>query len=303
MENDYQVSEEVRKLWAKEMEIYLYFKEFCQKHGFRHYATGGTALGAVRHKGFIPWDDDMDFTMPHEDYQRFLELGSKELTYPYYLSCHISDPVYGGITCCRLRRLDTVGCSQWEYENIVLSGDTDYKLGIWIDVLPLSYIPEDEATRAVQKEQIMDVWKAVRGFSALKAIEEGRTNYKPEYAGYIDTYKRYSEKYSLRELKQLYLDLCGQNKEPTKYIGVTAFRTFAPNLIWKTEWFDSTLEMPFEDITVTMPAGYEEMLTAQYGDWRTPVRNAAYHEMYYFDADRPYSEALEGLMKKEGNTK
>lgn len=214
MEENYPVTEEVRKLWAKEIEIYLHFKEFCDRHGLRYYALGGTALGAVRHKGFIPWDDDMDFGMPHEDYQRFLEIGSKEFAAPYYLACHISDPIYGGITNSRLRRLDTTGCSQWEYENIVRSGDTGYKLGIWIDILSLSYVPEDEETRVKQKEQIMDVWKAVRGYSALKAMEEGRDNYNHDYEKYIDIFRKYSEKYTLGEMKQLYLDLCGQKESP-----------------------------------------------------------------------------------------
>ncbi len=304
MEIEHTVTEEVRKLWAKEMEIYLYFRDFCKKHGLRFWAVGGTALGAARHNGFIPWDDDMDFAMLHEDYQRFIEIGAKEFKEPYYLSCHLTDPVYGGITCCRFRRTDTFGCSQWEYENIVKSGNTSYKLGVWIDVLPLSYIPEDEDTRAVQKQQIMDVWKAVRGFSALNAINEGRDNFNHEYEKYIPIYKRYSEQYTLQEIKQLYLDLCGQNKSPTKYIGVTAFRTFAPNLIWNTEWFDGHVDFPFENITVPMPVGWEQMLSKQYGDWHIPVRNAAYHEIFAFDADKPYREALEDLLnKKENNNK
>ena len=54
MEEEYPVSDKVRKLWAKEIELYLHFKEFCRKHGLRYYAVGGTALGAARHKGFSP---------------------------------------------------------------------------------------------------------------------------------------------------------------------------------------------------------------------------------------------------------
>ena len=291
-------SDRVRKLWDKEIEIYLYFKEFCRKHGLRYYAVGGTALGAVRHKGFIPWDDDMDFAMPHEDYQRFLELGSKELPWPYYLSCHLSDPVRGGILCSRLRRVDTTACSQFEYERFVKPGDREYKLGVWIDVLPLSYIPEDEETRRIQKEQIMEVYRAVRGFSAYTCKKTGFENYNHEFDNYIDTYLEYSKKYSLVEMKQLYLDLCGQNKEPTEFIGVTAFRTFQPNLIWRTEWFKEAIELPFENITVTCPIGIEEMLTKQYGDWRIPVRNAAYHEIYMFDTETPYLEMTPDMYEK-----
>lgn len=295
---EFEVTDKVRKLWAKEIEIYQHFADFCKKHGLRYYVCGGTALGAARHRGFIPWDDDMDVLMPHEDYQKFLELGSKELTYPYYLACHITDPIYGGITNSRLRRLDTTACSKWEYENIVVSANTSYKLGVWIDILPLSYVPEDEEVRKIQKEQIMDVWKAVRGFSAFKAIEEGRTNFNPEYANYIDHYKRYAQKYTIGEIKQLYLDFCGQNKLPTKYVGVTTFRTFAPNLIWETKWFADTVELPFENITVTCPIGYNEMLTRQYGDWHIPVYNSAYHEIYMFDTEMPYIEKLNEISKE-----
>ena len=292
MDTDYIVTDEVRKLWAKEIEIYLHFRAFCEKHNLKHYATGGSLLGAARHKGFIPWDDDMDFVMPHEDYQKFLELGAKEFTDPYRLVSHVTDPVYGGITCSSLRRTDTFGCSKWEYENIVLSGEKNATLGIWIHLFPLSYVPEDEETRAVQKAQIMDVWKAIRGFGALKAIEEGRTNYNHDYEQYIEIYQRNREKNTLQEMKQLYLDLCGQNKEPTKFVGVTAIRTFQPNLVWNTEWFADSVELPFENITVTAPVGYEQVLTKQFGDWRTPVQNTAYHEMFAFDADTPYREAI-----------
>lgn len=301
METDYIVTDEVKKLWATEIEIYKYFDAFCKKHNFKYYAVGGTALGAARHKGFIPWDDDMDFVMFHEDYQRFLELGAKEFTYPYFLASHITDPVNGGITTSRLRRLDTTACSKWEYDYIVSSGNCDYKLGIWIDILPLSYIPEDEETRIVQRAQIMDVWKAVRGFNALQAVNANNDNFNHEYLNYIDDFKRYNEKYSIGEIKQLYLDLCGQNKEPTKFVGVTALRTFLPKLIWETKWFESTVDMPFENVTVPCPVGWNEMLTKQYGDWRIPVRNLAFHEIYKFSADVPYKEMFKEFYKTETN--
>lgn len=74
---------ELRKLQLVELEIMRIFSEICEKHGLRYYLVGGTMLGAVRHEGFIPWDDDMDVGMPRPDYEKFIEIVDKELPEGY----------------------------------------------------------------------------------------------------------------------------------------------------------------------------------------------------------------------------
>lgn len=69
----------LRPLWNELLKIYKVFASICDKHHLRYYACGGTALGAVRHKGFIPWDDDLDIFMPRSDYASFVEIGQTEL--------------------------------------------------------------------------------------------------------------------------------------------------------------------------------------------------------------------------------
>lgn len=69
----------LRPLWAASLEIYREIAKICDRHGLRYYVTDGTALGAVRHKGFIPWDDDFDISMPRPDYEKFKMLAQKEL--------------------------------------------------------------------------------------------------------------------------------------------------------------------------------------------------------------------------------
>ena len=64
----------IQEIQSKLLEILLYFQKFCQENGLGFVLAGGTCLGAVRHKGFIPWDDDVDILMPREDLNRFVEL-------------------------------------------------------------------------------------------------------------------------------------------------------------------------------------------------------------------------------------
>lgn len=70
--------EELRKWQLKLLEILVYFRDFCNEHNLRFWLAAGTCLGAVRHKGFIPWDDDLDVQMPREDYDKLIELWIKK---------------------------------------------------------------------------------------------------------------------------------------------------------------------------------------------------------------------------------
>lgn len=290
MNEAYVVSEATKKLWKVELDLLQKFTQICSKYGLKWYAIGGTLLGAARHQGFIPWDDDIDIGMPYEDYRVFLELAKRECVYPYYLHCHLTDPANGGIMNARLRRSDTTGVTQWEYDNIGSSMKIPYNMGIWIDIFPLCNIPETLEEKENQKTSIMEMWKAVRGYNALESQKNGRKSGKTEYNQYINDYEVLSKYLTIGEIKSLYVDRCGMIKRETTMIGVTSYRTFAPRFMWKAEWFRETCELPFEDTKIICPKYYDEVLTTTYNDWRTPVYNAGCHEMYAFDPEIAYTD-------------
>ena len=77
----------LRDLQLKCLEILLYFKDFCEKHNLRFFLCGGACIGAIRHKGFIPWDDDIDVFMPREDYEKLGDLWNKYADTERYEYC------------------------------------------------------------------------------------------------------------------------------------------------------------------------------------------------------------------------
>ena len=119
----------LRKLQLEELEILKEVKEICSRHGIRFYLCSGTLLGAARHKGFIPWDDDIDISMPYRDYKRFLGIAPKEISDQYFVQNSDTDPNFQR-AFTKIRKNNTT----YLEKNLI-----DYKIhqGIWIDIFPM----------------------------------------------------------------------------------------------------------------------------------------------------------------------
>lgn len=124
----------LRKLQETELEILLETDRICRKYEILYQLSGGTLLGAVRHKGFIPWDDDVDICMLREDYNRFLSICEKELGEKYFLQTYETDSEFFH-SFARIRKNNTLAL-QRQYKGM------DMHHGIFIDVFPLDNIIE-----------------------------------------------------------------------------------------------------------------------------------------------------------------
>ena len=135
--------EQMRGIHTLELKIALEIKRICEKHGIRYFLTAGTLLGAVRHGGFIPWDDDMDIGMLRSDYERFLDVCKTELGEEFFLQTWDTDDNYPfSYAKVRLRGTHFVeGFS----EDVNLKEN-----GLFVDVSPFDCVPDNEISGKVQ---------------------------------------------------------------------------------------------------------------------------------------------------------
>ncbi len=130
---------DTQDLRQRELNILIAFAQFCDEHHLKYYLFGGTLLGAIRHKGFIPWDDDIDVAMPRDDYERFYALTKdKGLENPQYQIIFYRDDS----SCFPFMKIqDTHTLVKSKYR------DEKYYSGLWIDIFPLDKLPIEDKKR------------------------------------------------------------------------------------------------------------------------------------------------------------
>ena len=120
-----------------ELEIFDEFVRICQKHNLEYFMTGGTMLGAIRHKGFIPWDDDIDLGMMRKDYDLFIQYARNELNEKYYLDCFETNEEYY-LPFAKIKKNDTI----FDEED---SHHINNHKGIFIDIIPFENVPKQDS--------------------------------------------------------------------------------------------------------------------------------------------------------------
>lgn len=286
----YHVSAEMKKVWAVELDLLNEFSGVCEKHGLHWFAHAGTMLGAIRHHGFIPWDDDIDVVMPREDYDRLCKLAPEEFSHPYFFQCEDTDRFFAK-SFSRLRNSETTA---------ILRNEKDYHFpfnqGIFMDVFPLDHVPAelDERKRYYKDIEALDAyavnWRTMIHFYRPKK-GKGLAKRISYYLKHL--YYRYLFKGGYRYFWDRHYERITQyNALDTGWVGESIVSPLGRQL-WRSEWVEETIKVPFEMLQVPVPVHYEECLSASFGpDWRTPKQIPNLHRGVFFDPDKPYTEYL-----------
>lgn len=287
------VTAETKKLWAVEMDLAKKLLGVCEKHNLKIWATGGTLIGAVRHKGFIPWDDDIDFCMMREDYDRLMEIGPNEFKEPYFFQSFYTDPhSWEGVV--KLRRSDTAMIEKgYNYHK-------DFNRGVFIDVLVMDGIPQNLEEFAPKYKKIMTYGLMLENYR-MRNPQAYPIGFKLRHA-LIVAYVLLRNPYRLR--KKIERLLSSNSIEENEFCGLVEFYSMERYDISKFKrrnkhYYDETVWLPFHDMQIPAPKGYHELLTDLFGDYMKPVKGAQSHSIVAVDCDRSYKEVLAELRNKK----
>lgn len=252
-------ADRLRKVQLLELEIAKELKRICEKNNIKYFLLWGSLLGAVRHQGFIPWDDDMDFGMLREDYEKLIEACKTDLDARFFLQTWDTDSNYP-FAYAKLRLKGTHIIEQFS-ENSMMND------GIFIDIFPLDNAPDSCIKRKIQ---------GIKYFFCIRLlwIKKGMgKNIKQESITQKIKYNLFfvlSKAFSFGKVKNYFTNVLKKyNSEPTKKIVGTAgdhcFKYATPR-----EWADDLACTKFENIELPAFRARHEYLSLLYGDYMTP---------------------------------
>ena len=278
---DFLVDEKRKKLWAVSLDLLLELDRVCKKHNLKYFLMGGTLIGAIRHDGFIPWDDDIDVAMLREDYEKLLEIGPAEFNEPYFFQTPETDENYY-FSFAKLRNSNTSGISYaFRYEK--------FNQGIFLDIFPL-----DNCLLGDLEDRFDKINKLVADNSTYMRMSNPNPSESDKERIATHSGRNPMDVYNeIQEIAMQYKDI------ETEYISTAVLTAYKyDTLLYKKSWFDEIIYKDFEGLRFPIPKMYDEALRVQYGDYmQLPPKEQRgnWHSQTVFEPDVPYKEFIKTL--------
>lgn len=263
----------LRKLQLTQLEILKAVDDFCSKNNIRYSIAYGTILGAVRHGGFIPWDDDLDICMPRADYDKFISLWKD--TDEYLLQNHDTNLDFTQ-SFTKIRKRNTA---------FVLKTDLgfDFHKGIFLDIFPFDKVPDNKLKRNMQIINVMIYNLFTRGYApnkngaVVKCVSNIILKLTPK-----NRYYKLSKKY----LKKI----CKYNKYSNlKFADMSVVNTM--RMYYNEDIFDNMEKIKFEDSEFNVLNKFKDFLSIRYGDYMAfppEEEQTWYHHPVYISFEKEY---------------
>ena len=271
----------MKRAWAAQMEVLHVVAGVCKNNGIRYFADGGTLLGAVRHKGMIPWDDDIDICVVREEYNRLIQVLPKALPHGFVVAGMYADSERlqkaAFVPHLRVIADETL----WNFNDYMryFHGFPYQRVGI--DIFPMDYISRDIGITNVQRQIIRLGIETLRDWNKL------------EENGMLDEYVNGFQKLcnvsfdNVNNVKNYMWKIIDKissisYREEADYITNIFYWLDNDNYKMKKECYDYTIELPFENMNIVAPEMYDEVLRAEYGDYMVPVKGTADHDYPFY---------------------
>lgn len=289
----YLVTAEQKKINAIYLDLIREFGRLCEKAGIRWWMFFGNLIGAVRHKGFIPWDDDIDLVVPRADFERLAAMTNEEfgVTEPYFLQNPVTDPNYVE-TLLRFRRSDTTYIVPWNWrETRAQEEGCPYNMGMCLAVFPMDNVPKNRSLFRLQTSAVGAITSMMYRAYAPGGEHPVRRLVGRCFAAVLGRtgYSRFAS---------LPYRLVRKNRSGK----VQVYATRLPeDTLYDEADFAGTLMVPFEDMMAPIPIGYDHILRTSYGEYmefppeekRRPTHDGI------MDPDTPYPETVRRLRAGE----
>ena len=273
--------------WAAQIEVLMEIDGICKRNHIKWFADWGTLLGAIRHAGFIPWDDDIDICMLREDYEQFRKVVEHELPEGYV----VCDRRKGGFEYFLLRIWNT------EYSAVInpdwINKYHSFPFQAGIDIFPLDYICSDPTTEQMRKDIVREL------IYCVKLIEmEGETS---EYINrLIDQVEELLRVKLIRSkpLKPQILDLIENmfqlfTRDEAAEVAYMQYWIERDECAFPLHAYRETAFLPFETIKVPVPIGFDDVLRVEYGDYSKMIKGGSDHDFpYYSKMELAFSKDL-----------
>lgn len=266
LRDGYLVSKKMKSVWECQIDLLLHFMEVCEKYKLKYWADAGTLLGAVRHSGFIPWDDDIDMVMFRDDYDKLVEVAPKEFTHPYFFQTIHTDRYYTR-RHAQLRNSETAAIS---------SKTSKQNQGVFIDIFVLDSVYSSPYLLQKQVKRIKKVKMILKVTSKVEAV----------FPQFISSSLLLKEKIYRKYEKILrFFPICDCD-----YVSLLSASDKIK--IKNKAFYDETIYVDFEYVKIPIPARYDEILTIDFGDYMIPIQAPTMHGTLHFDTERSYLEIL-----------